>query len=89
MCAFLGKFRAYFLAAAAFSPIINLLMLVPALRMLQVCERVISSCSLTTLVILFTLTMAALIVMANLSAIREPKYVPTWSGRRRGPSSGL
>jgi PrtD family type I secretion system ABC transporter len=71
MRAFLAQFRSYFLSAAAFSLVINLLMLAPALFMLQVFDRVISSRSVETLVMLFVLTLAALMVMSYLSAIRE------------------
>jgi ATP-binding cassette, subfamily C, type I secretion system permease/ATPase len=71
MRAFLAQFRAYFLSAAAFSLVINMLMLAPALFMLQVYDRVISSRSSETLVMLFALTLAALMVMAYLDAIRQ------------------
>ena len=67
----LAQFRAYFLSAAAFSLVINMLMLAPALFMLQVYDRVISSRSAETLVMLFALTLAALMVMAYLDAIRQ------------------
>src|SRR5574339_180008 len=67
---FVGRFRAYFLSAAFFSLVINLLMLAPALFMLQVFDRVVSSRSVETLVMLFLLTLVALLVMAYLDAIR-------------------
>lgn len=70
MRAILAQFRAYFLSAAAFSLVINLLMLAPALFMLQVFDRVVSSRSVETLVMLFALTLTALMVMAYLDAIR-------------------
>ena len=67
---FLAQFRSYFFSAAAFSLVINLLMLAPALFMLQVYDRVVSSRSVETLVMLFALTLTALMVMAYLDAIR-------------------
>lgn len=67
---FLAQFKSYFLAAAAFSLVINLLMLAPALFMLQVFDRVVSSRSVETLVMLLALTLTALMVMAYLDAIR-------------------
>jgi PrtD family type I secretion system ABC transporter len=67
---FVAQFRAYFLAAAFFSLVINVLMLAPALFMLQVFDRVVSSRSTETLVMLFLLTLFALLCMAYLDAIR-------------------
>lgn len=67
---FAAQFRAHFLAAAFFSLIINMLMLAPALFMLQVFDRVVSSRSGETLVMLFVLTLVALFFMAYLDAIR-------------------
>ena len=67
---FIAQFRAYFLSAAFFSLVINVLMLAPALFMLQVFDRVVSSRSTETLVMLFVLTLFALLCMAYLDAIR-------------------
>ena len=67
---FLAQFRAHFIAAAFFSLVINVLMLAPALFMLQVFDRVVSSRSVETLVMLFILTLVALLVMSYLDAIR-------------------
>jgi PrtD family type I secretion system ABC transporter len=67
---FATQFRAYFVYAGFFSLIINLLMLAPALFMLQVFDRVVTSRSGETLIMLFVLTLAALIAMAYLDAIR-------------------
>jgi len=70
MRTFLAQFRSYFFSAVAFSLVINVLMLAPALFMLQVFDRVVSSRSVETLVMLFALTLTALTVMAYLDAIR-------------------
>jgi PrtD family type I secretion system ABC transporter len=67
---FLAQFRAHFVAAAFFSLVINVLMLAPALFMLQVFDRVVTSRSVETLVMLFLLTLMALLVMSYLDAIR-------------------
>ncbi|HEX9182056.1 MAG TPA: type I secretion system permease/ATPase, partial [Burkholderiales bacterium] len=66
----LAQFRAHFISAAFFSLVINVLMLAPALFMLQVFDRVVSSRSVETLVMLFLLTLMALLVMSYLDAIR-------------------
>ena len=47
-----SRFRPFFVSAAAFSLVLNLLMLVPALFMLQVFDRVLTSRSIETLVML-------------------------------------
>jgi len=67
---FASQFRAYFLYAGFFSLIINVLMLAPALFMLQVFDRVVSSRSGETLIMLFVLTLLALFFMAFLDTIR-------------------
>jgi PrtD family type I secretion system ABC transporter len=68
--AFTSRFRPYFVAAAGFSLVINLLMLVPALFMLQVFDRVLTSRSAETLIMLLVLAGGALLVMAYLDVIR-------------------
>ncbi|MGH6691839.1 MAG: type I secretion system permease/ATPase, partial [Gammaproteobacteria bacterium] len=67
---FAGRFRPFFLSAAFFSLLINLLMLVPALFMLQVFDRVVTSRSRETLVMLAVLAVGALLFMAFLDVIR-------------------
>jgi PrtD family type I secretion system ABC transporter len=67
---FVAQFRVYFVAAAFFSLAINVLMLAPALFMLQVFDRVVSSRSVETLVMLLVLTLLALLAMAYLDAVR-------------------
>src|SRR5512145_2680784 len=67
---FASRFRPHFVAAAGFSLVINLLMLVPALFMLQVFDRVLTSRSAETLVMLALLAVGALVNMAYLDVIR-------------------
>ncbi|MCU0896782.1 MAG: type I secretion system permease/ATPase [Burkholderiales bacterium] len=67
---FLARFRPFFVYAALFSLVMNLLMLVPALFMLQVYDRVITSRSVETLVMLLVVTVGALLFMAYLDMIR-------------------
>lgn len=66
-----GRFRAFFAYALFFSLIINLLMLVPALFMLQVFDRVITSRSVETLAMLAAVTIAALLFMGYLEVVRS------------------
>jgi PrtD family type I secretion system ABC transporter len=68
---FVSRFRPFFVYAAGFSLVINLLLLMPALFMLQVYDRVIASHSRETLVMLFVLVTAALLFMAYLDVIRS------------------
>jgi PrtD family type I secretion system ABC transporter len=68
--AFASRFRPHFVAAAGFSLVINLLMLVPALFMLQVFDRVLTSRSAETLIMLTVLAVGALVVMSYLDVIR-------------------
>jgi PrtD family type I secretion system ABC transporter len=68
--AFAARFRPHFVAAAGFSLVINLLMLVPALFMLQVFDRVLTSRSAETLVMLSALAVGALVIMGYLDVIR-------------------
>jgi PrtD family type I secretion system ABC transporter len=68
--AFAARFQPYFVSAAAFSLVLNVLMLVPALFMLQVFDRVLTSRSIETLVMLMALSVGALLFMAYLDVIR-------------------
>ena len=67
----MSRFRPFFLAAAGFSLIVNLLLLAPALFMLQVFDRVLTSRSMETLIMLFVLVVGALLFMAYLDMIRS------------------
>ncbi|MDQ5960571.1 MAG: ATP-binding cassette, subfamily type secretion system permease/ATPase [Pseudomonadota bacterium] len=64
------QFRPFFVYAGLFSLCINLLLLVPSLYMLQVFDRVISSRSNETLVMLTLATGGALAMMALLDGLR-------------------
>ena len=64
------QLRPFFVWAGVFSLVINMLMLMPALFMLQVYDRVITSRSLETLIMLLLLVGAALVFMAYLDVIR-------------------
>ena len=68
--AFASRFQPYFVSAAGFSLVLNLLMLVPALFMLQVFDRVLTSRSIETLIMLVVLSVGALLFMAYLDVIR-------------------
>jgi len=67
----MSRFRPFFLSAAGFSLIVNLLMLAPALFMLQVFDRVLTSRSTETLIMLLVLVVGALLFMAYLDMIRS------------------
>jgi ATP-binding cassette, subfamily C, type I secretion system permease/ATPase len=68
---FVARFRPFFAFAALFSLLINMLMLMPALFMLQVYDRVVSSRSTETLLMLLLLVFVALLFMAYLDVIRS------------------
>jgi PrtD family type I secretion system ABC transporter len=70
MRAFVLRFRPYFVSAAFFSLLVNMLMLVPALFMLQVFDRVVTSRSVETLFMLMTIAVLALLFMALLDVVR-------------------
>src|SRR5438046_9222119 len=62
--------RGYFVTAGVFSLAINLLYLASPLYMLQVYDRVISSASEVTLVMLTIALLLALLALAGLDAVR-------------------
>lgn len=66
----LGSSRRYFVTAAIFSLAINLLYLAGPLYMLQVYDRVISSASTTTLVMLTIALLIAFLTLAGLDTVR-------------------
>ncbi|MCP5268953.1 MAG: type I secretion system permease/ATPase [Zoogloeaceae bacterium] len=65
-----SEFRSFFIYAGLFSFCINILLLIPSLYMLQVFDRVISSRSNETLVMLTIAATGALIMMAMLDLLR-------------------
>jgi PrtD family type I secretion system ABC transporter len=65
-----GGIRRYFIYAGLFSLAINALLLVPAIYMLQVFDRVLSSRSEETLVMLSVAALLALAMMAALDVVR-------------------
>jgi PrtD family type I secretion system ABC transporter len=69
--AFAARFQPYFVSAAGFSLVLNVLLLVPALFMLQVFDRVLTSRSGETLVVLTIAAVAALLFMAILDVLRS------------------
>ena len=66
----LSRFRGLFLYAGLFSLVMNLLMLMPAIYMLQIFDRVIAGRSNETLVLLTASVGVALIVMMALDVVR-------------------
>ncbi len=66
----LRALRNAFVTVGAFSGFINLMMLAPALYMLQVYDRVLGSRNETTLVMLTVLVVGALLFMAALESVR-------------------
>lgn len=66
----LGRCRRAFVSVGLFSAIINILMLVPAIYMLQVYDRVLSSQNKTTLLMLSLILLGLFLLMAALEYIR-------------------
>jgi ATP-binding cassette subfamily C exporter for protease/lipase len=71
LAAAIWSLRRVFVAAGAFSFVINLLMLVPSLYMLQVYDRVLMSRNESTLLMLTLLTLGLLALMSGLEWIRS------------------
>lgn len=67
----LQGFRSTFRSVAAFSAVINLLMLVPSLYMLQVYDRVMASRNETTLLMLTFMVLGAYLLMNALEFVRS------------------
>lgn len=81
------RFRPCLVWAGLFSVVVNLLMLVPALYMLQLFDRVITSRSAETLVLLTLAAVIALATMAALDALRARLLAAAAGGldRQLGP----
>ena len=88
MLALLAPYRAYVVGAAGFSLVINLLMLLPALYMLQVFDRVLASRHEETLLLLTLVTLAALLATLLLDVLRARLLAAAASAldRRLGPA---
>lgn len=67
----LGEFRSAFLTVGAFSAVINLLMLVPAVYMLQVYDRVLPSRNEMTLAMLTLIMLGLYLLMGGLEYVRS------------------
>lgn len=67
----LFRLRRTFYALAAFSGVINLLMLTPAIYMLQVYDRALVSSNVTTLLMLTVLVVGLYVLMALLEVVRS------------------
>lgn len=68
---FVSRFRPMFLHAALFSLFVNVLLLVPALYMVQVFDRVLSSRSGETLLLLSAAAFGALVLMMVMDILRS------------------
>ena len=71
----LGGLRRFFVTAGVFSFFINVLMLVPAMYMLQVYDRVLASRNETTLLMLTLIILALYALMAGLEWLRAKLLV--------------
>ena len=70
MASALALCRRHFVAAAAFSALVNLLYIVPTIYMLQVYDRVVPTQGLQTLAFLTLVLMFALITLTLLDQVR-------------------
>jgi PrtD family type I secretion system ABC transporter len=82
------RFRPFFIYAGLFSLVLNMLMLAPALYMLQIFDRVISSRSEETLIMLSIVVVVALVMMTMLETIRARLLMVCGQAldRKLGPS---
>lgn len=67
----LNRLRHTFFVVGGFSGVINLLMLAPALYMLQVYDRVLASSNVTTLIMLTVLMVGLYVLMALVEVVRS------------------
>ncbi|MGB3210387.1 MAG: type I secretion system permease/ATPase [Desulforhopalus sp.] len=77
---FISRFKVFFISAAGFSFIINMLLLAPSLYMLQVYDRVLSGRSVETLVMMTLLLIVLLLMMGCLEMVRTKLLVEASSG---------
>ncbi|MGV8844700.1 MAG: type I secretion system permease/ATPase [Pseudomonas sp.] len=71
----LFRLRRTFYALAAFSGVINILMLTPAIYMLQVYDRALVSSNVTTLLMLTVLVVGLYVLMALLEVVRSSMLI--------------
>ena len=71
----LRDFRKVFFAAGAFSMVCNLLMLVPAIYMLQLYDRVLASMNVSTLLMLTLIVVGLFIVLGFMEAVRSKTLI--------------
>lgn len=71
----LRQFRHVFVAAGAFSMACNVLMLVPAIYMLQLYDRVLASMNVTTLLMLTVIVVGLYILLGVLEAVRAKTLI--------------
>lgn len=71
----LFRLRRAFYALAAFSGVINILMLTPAIYMLQVYDRALVSSNVTTLLMLTVLVVGLYVLMALLEVVRSSMLI--------------
>ena len=76
---FVGRLRPFVLLAAAASLVLNLALLMPSIYMMQVFDRVFSSRSIETLVMLSALTLLALVLGYCMDVARARAL--GWAGR--------
>ena len=71
----LYDFRNVFFAAGAFSMVCNVLMLVPAIYMLQLYDRVLASMNVSTLLMLTLIVIGLFLILGLLEAIRSKTLI--------------
>ena len=71
----LQQFRAVFASALVFSMAINLLMLVPAIYMLQLYDRVLASRNVSTLVMLTLVVIGLFVILAMMEIVRSKTLI--------------
>lgn len=71
MTPFVSTYQRFFVAAAGFSLVINLMLLLPSLYMLQVFDRVLATRSVETLAMLTLITGLGLLLMFALDLVRN------------------
>jgi len=72
---YLAAFRSLFISVGSFSFVINLLMLMPAIYMLQIYDRVLASRNTTTLLMLTLIMLAMFVLEAVLELVRSRSLV--------------